>query len=220
MTELPELVKRRRSRWSGARPARWTVVLCLAAASGVAAQSRGVGSRGASTGPSAPGPRTGAAAATTGAKLGDSPLAIVGFLGNDLNRCVDGLDDCRVYRVAQTEADPEIAYAGDALVKHPTLLSVFLAREDDHDLLTCLGAGLRQVEWFDVVERGRTIANPEPPDLQQVFEWARGADRMSVRYRLVWCPATGDPKPFGQSWRLRVEPKSVDPLRGPGGSIR
>jgi hypothetical protein len=208
-----------RSRCFGARLGLWSLLLSLTSASIAAGQPRGVGSRGTPTGPSVASPRTGGAAPTTGAKLGDSPLATVSLLGNDLNRCVDGIDDCRIYRVAQTEADPEIAYAGEAIVQRPTLLSVFMAREDDHNLLTCLSAGLRQVEWFDVVERGRTVANPDPSDLQQVFEWAQGADLVSTRYRLIWCPTTGDPKPFGQSWRLRVEPRSLDPLRAPSRPI-
>lgn len=46
----------------------------------------------------------------TGSKLGDATIALVDLLDNDLNRCVDATPDCRVYLVAETAADPEIAY--------------------------------------------------------------------------------------------------------------
>jgi hypothetical protein len=134
----------------------------------------------------------------------------VRLLDNDLNPCLDGTSDCRVYRVAPTQADPEIAYDGNAMVQYPTLLTVVMVAEDDRDLLTCLTAGQRPIEWPDVVERGRTVATLEVEDLKQLFEWAQRTNVASTRYRLVWCstsPTSANARPWGQSWRLRVAPK-------------
>jgi hypothetical protein len=152
-----------------------------------------------------------------GARLADDgTLATVQLLDN-VNRCADGADECVVYIVGPSEAEPDVRYAGDAMVRLPILMTVMMVDENDVGT-TCAIAGFGRVNWQDVVERGPTIAMLGRDVLQQLSDQARQAG--SLRYRLLWCPVSdsraADANPWGRSWRLRLSPLSLGPRRGGG----
>lgn len=98
-------------------------------------------------------------------------------------------------------------------IAYPMMMNVVLLQENDPNLHACL-IGQRPIEWRDVVELGRTVANLESGNLKTMVEWARTPTTASARYRMVWCPLPAgtesfgrDLKPVGQSWRLLVRPK-------------
>jgi hypothetical protein len=193
---------------------RGAISLCVAAALAgstlaTAQTVHGVGSVGATTGASGAGSRAGATSRPTGAKLGDSPLATVPLFNDASNRCLDNdpSAECRMYWLARQRADPEIAYDGGLIVRIPTELAVILVPEFSRDLMTCVDPGGRDVQWRDVVERGRTVARVADA-LGKMYDLALAATTSSSPYRLVWCPTTpgAGTRPLGQSWRLRVAP--------------
>ena len=148
----------------------------------------------------------------TGSKVSDQAPALVQPLDNDGNQCFDGDANCRFYWIAPNRAEPEIRYDGRAMkVNGPTFMKVVILREDDPELYACLLADRRQVHWTETVETGPTIAVPGATNLSFLFSWAQGSDTRGAGYRIVWCPSGADPKPNGQSWRLRVLPRSVRP---------
>jgi hypothetical protein len=180
------------------------------------AQSRGVGSVGATVGAVGAGAHAASPATPVGAKIGDAPPPMVRLLDNERNPCLDGTSDCRLYWIAEDAADPEIVYDGQVMVQFPTELDVVMVPENDPNLFSCQLT--RPVSWPDLVERGRTVAGLR--DMRQVFQWAQqavrpvGGDHVApTRYRLVWCPAVSangtrrDLKARGQSWRLTVVPR-------------
>lgn len=167
----------------------------------------GVGSRNASAGR-----RIASSGEMVGARLlGEGTLATVRLLDN-VNQCVADSTDCVVYVVDPSEADPDVAYAGDTMVRSPLLMRVMLVPEND-TARKCAAAELSPVNWLDVVERGPTIALLDAAVLDKM---SRQAEATNSGYRLMWCPL-GDSRsnPWGQSWRLRLLPKSVDPRRTP-----
>lgn len=199
------------------RPA-WTIILCLASVPAAAQQPRrsGVGSRAVQPGPTGTA-RVGAPAVTTGPQLAAALDQLVPLVGND-TPCFDGTIDCRRYRVAQTSADPNIAYAGGAILTPLTLMTVWMATEGQTDTrdpdLCGVELSVRVLRWVDVVEQGRTVAKLTSV-ADKVFAEAQRPGALSTRYRLVWCSMETPSRFVGKSWRLRIAPKSAGPAAPP-----
>jgi hypothetical protein len=190
-------------------------VACCGASHSSAQNSTGVGSRNTATGAFGGARHGTSTTAIVGARLLDEgTLATVSLLGND-NHCAEDGATCFVYVVEPAEADPDLTYAGNAMVRVPVPMTVMLIEETAAARVSCTLAGLARVNWQDIVETGPTIATLGRDVLQRMS--AEALDAAGVRYQLVWCPVaesrTADSNPWGRSWRLRLVRRSGDTRR-------